>query len=94
MSMNLKCSKAELWQTPSKISWMCIAHSEKKANTCEELTGQEAVRSLKIYCEWATGEFWSSPEMWQEHDRDLVESHVAEIKKLFSKPRGLKVWVA
>ena len=51
MSMNLKCNKMELWQTPTHVTYMCMMTSKGVA---DEFTGKKARRALKIYQQWVS----------------------------------------
>ena len=81
MSMNLKCSHAELWQTPTYITNMCLLHDDP-------------VKVLQSYKLWVLSHLNG---VWEDQDdynniKALVRDHCNTLNELINNlPKDLKM---
>ena len=94
MSMNLHCNNVELWQTPTYITYMCMA---LKDGYSFEFKGVNARRALYAYMQWAMSRFDSfcgTDEELKVHNanRKYAVEHCDTVREAI-KSRGLRVYV-
>jgi hypothetical protein len=95
MSMNLHCNQVELWQTPTYVTHMCLMN---KDGIAADATGDEAVRALRCYLEWARTLLPYSVAKTAEHQKAnedfhaTFKKHSAEVTAVFGK-EGLEVYL-
>ena len=94
MSMNLHCNNVDLWQTPTYITWMCMA---EKDGYSMEFKGVKAKRALQAYIQWVmgiNGSFCGNEEEYQIHLADIKadREHCDSVRKAIES-KGLVVYV-
>ena len=81
MSMNLKCNKIELYQTPTYITYMCTEPFDDDMSDVDF-----AVAALKQYLIWFNYAC--------SHTLD-APGHALEVRNLINNPpKNLEVWIA
>ncbi len=92
MSMNLNCRQLKLWQTPSQITYMCMA--QPYSEPAWDVSGDEAQRALAIYRQWvkySTNGTWHSDEALNAR-REAVREHLAQIDEV-AKDKNLQLFI-
>lgn len=92
MSMNLNCRQLKLWQTPSQITYMCMAQPNSEPHW--DVKGAKARRALAIYRQWvksSTNGTWHSEEALDAR-REAIREHLAQIDAIANDPH-LELWI-
>lgn len=93
MSMNLHCKQVELWQTPTKITYMCMTFAKGKVTSVK---GKRAAAALKRYLWWAClmDLVWTGTKEELREEVRIRRVHEKEVlQAIKDNPRRLEVFI-